>query len=156
MRGAQDLDGFRARREEVADVWTADQPETLDPVGMDGRKDHPDAAAERLPRDDRSIDADGLEEEEEILRVLFRRVIAVRLAAVPVPALIQRVDVKSVAERIRGGLPHLPVARRGMEQHQAGPRAGPLGIVNREAIRERDVLVLECAHGLRHDFLPRA
>ena len=154
MRGVQHLDRFLPRREEVADVRPADQPEPLDLAGMDRREDLSDPAAERLAGDDRAVDPDLPEEQVEIVRVFFCRVVAVRSAAVAVAPLVERVDVKRGAECARRLLPHPPVAGRRVQQHEVRPRSRPLVVVELQAVRQAHGLVLEVTRGCAHGLVP--
>src|SRR5215467_6304215 len=110
MSGAQHLDRFRARREEVADVRSADQPQPLDRGRVDGREHLPDTAAERLAGDDRLVDPDLAEEEVEVVRILLRRILTIGPAAVTVTSLVESVDVKGRSQGSRRLLPHPAVA----------------------------------------------
>src|SRR5439155_18824444 len=99
VRGAQHLDDFLRRREEVAGVRPSNESETLDLAGIDRGEDLPDPAAERLPGDDRPVDPDLTEEQVEVVRVLFGRLVAVGPSAAAVAALIEGVHVEARAQR---------------------------------------------------------
>jgi hypothetical protein len=147
VRGVQHLGRFLSGREEVAGVRSAHQAEPLDLVRIDRREDLADPAAERLTGDDRLVDPDLAEEQMQIVRVLLRRVIAIRPAAVTMTPLVERVHMEGRAERTRRLLPHPPIAGGGVQQDQIRSGAGPLVVMKPQPVRQGDGLFLEVARG---------
>jgi hypothetical protein len=156
MRRAEHLDRFLARRKEVAGMRPADEPQALDPLRVDRREDLSHPSAERLAGDDRLVDANRLEELEQILGVFLRRVVAVRPSTVAVAPLVERIHVEPRPEGAGGRFPHAPVARGRVQEHQVGLGTGPFVVVDRQTAGQGDGFLVEGARRVGHRLVPPA
>src|SRR5438105_5709837 len=102
-----------------------------------------DTAAERMAANDNALQSKLVDNGAKVARQFLRRVLAVRSAAVAMPALVGRVDRKSPIEMACGHFPHPAIAGRWMQQDQIERAAGAVKTTDGDALVEHDIICLE-------------